>query len=92
MCAAADRQKERQRDGENRDVEFENFSQHLITSLTLVVEMCANSLIIRREHVAFLLAWVFFYVVFVWVVVGTGAVVRWPYFFFEVESAASFVW
>lgn len=73
-------------------VSFFNFSQHLVTSVTLAAEMCINSLIIRLEHIVFLLVWVYLYVVFVWVVVGSRLVENFPYFFLNVDSPACFAW
>ena len=74
------------------DASFFNFSEHLVTSVTLLAEMCMNSLIVRPEHVVFLLAWVFLYLVFVGVVVGAGLVTNFPYFFLNVDTAACFAW
>lgn len=76
----------------SRSVHYFNFSQHLITSVSLLVEMCLNSMVVRGEHWVLTLSWMNFYIAWTWIIVGPGLVKRWPYFFLNTSSPYVYLW
>jgi hypothetical protein len=69
-----------------------NVSQHFVTSMSFLVELFLNSMIVRWEHVLFTVTWGLIYLIFIWPMVATGAATEWPYFFLDTDSATVFGW
>eukprot|EP01040_Poterioochromonas_malhamensis_P006968 gene6968-7518_t len=73
-------------------MEFWNVSYHLITTLSLLIEIAFNHLIVRPEHVIFTILWALIYLIFIWPQVATENVRHWPYFFLNAKTPVVFVW
>jgi hypothetical protein len=58
---------------------FWNVSQHVVNTFAMIVELFANAIVVRPEHVVFTLLWAFLYCVFTWIVVPVNAATQWPY-------------
>jgi hypothetical protein len=69
-----------------------NVSEHFLTSVTFVVELYLNNMLIRWEHVLFTITWGLIYLIFVWPMVRTGAITGWPYFFLKTDKVTVFGW
>lgn len=76
----------------SQDPNYWNFSGHLITSLSLIVELLQNRIHVEWHHNAFSLAWKVIYIVFAWLIIGTGVYGGWPYDFLETSSPICFFW
>jgi hypothetical protein len=55
---------------------------HLVTLITLLVEMSLNKLAVRFDHFPFNIMWAYIYLIFIWLIVYMG-IVDWPYFFLQ---------
>ena len=76
----------------NPQFEFWNVSDHFVTSISFLVEMSQNSMVIRWHHVVLNMLWALIYLFYIWPAVATGKVTNWPYDFLRTESAACFGW
>lgn len=73
-------------------MEFYNVTQHLITSLSFIVEISLNSLPVFWGHIWIQMSWILLYVIYAWIMVGAGALRDWPYDFMDVSDATCFLW
>lgn len=73
------------------EMDYWNVSEHLITTITVVIEMSVNALDVRPIQFLCATSWVLLYVFFIWAVVGEG-LRGWPYFFLDASSTSSFGW
>jgi hypothetical protein len=71
---------------------FNNISEHLITSITFIIELSMNSIEVRPELIIFNISWAFLYLLFIWPVVFTGAAPFWPYDFLKTDTSWCFFW
>lgn len=71
-----------------------NLSIHLVTVITLFIEMVFNDLYVRLDHYPINLAWGIFYLIFIWLYVyfSPSSRPKWPYFFLETEFVSCFYW
>jgi hypothetical protein len=69
-----------------------NVSQHFVTTMSFLVELFLNNMLIRWEHVLFTVTWGLIYLIFIWPMVATGAATEWPYFFLDTDSVTVFGW
>lgn len=76
----------------NPNFEFWNVSDHFVTSMTFLVEMAQNTMIIRWHHVLLNMFWAMLYLFYIWPAVGSGAVTDWPYSFLNTANAGCFGW
>ena len=72
--------------------DFSNISYHLVNTLTLLLDMLLNSMIIRWEHVTIMVSWAFLYLVYTWGMVSTGVSPTWPYGALYTDKSSSVVW
>lgn len=71
---------------------FMNTSLHFVTSLSLLTELCLNSIEVRWEHLLLNLGWALFYLIFIWPAVSLNTVKEWPYGFLDTSSPSCFAW
>ena len=64
---------------------FWNVSLHLVTLVTLLVELSLNKIFVRYDHYPYNLSWATIYLIFIWIVVFSG-LKDWPYFFLKTDS------
>mmetsp|Transcript_8004 Transcript_8004/g.13307 ORF Transcript_8004/g.13307 Transcript_8004/m.13307 type:complete len:394 (+) Transcript_8004:138-1319(+) len=76
----------------NPAFEFWNVMHHLITSVTFLLEMSQNAMVVRWEHVLLNMLWALIYLVYIWSAVGSREITNWPYDFLKTGSASSFFW
>ena len=76
----------------NPQFAFWNASEHFATLLSLVIELCVNSLPVRLDHYGYNALWASVYLCFIWPVVATGARHHWPYDFLDVSGPDCFIW
>lgn len=76
----------------NRRFEFWNVSQHFMTTMSILLELGLNRMVVRWEHLVFTVLWALMYLIFIWPLVAMGDLTNWPYFFLETDSAAVFAW
>ena len=74
----------------NPSAEFWNFTDHLFTTISFLVELSLNDLVVRWEHVIFNVLWAMLYLIYIWPAVAEGSVHYWPYGFLQVQGASSF--
>lgn len=72
--------------------DFWNVSFHFVTSISVLIELLMNNIRVRWEHIVLALTWSFLYLVFSWVIVRTGVLSHWPYFFLDTKSPTVFAW
>lgn len=71
---------------------FWNTSDHFITCISLIIEMSLNSMTFKRHHVALTILWAFLYIIFIWPLVMTGVINKWPYDFLKLNTPYCFMW
>jgi hypothetical protein len=76
----------------NHEFQFWNVCQHFMTTMSFLVEISLNSMIVRWEHVLFTIAWAMMYLIFIWSMTASDAVSHWPYFFLNTGTPAVFLW
>ena len=69
----------------DHSLSFWNVSLHLVTLITLLVELSLNKIFVRYDHYPFNLSWATIYLVFIWILVYSGQQ-DWPYFFLKTDS------
>ena len=67
------------------EFEFWNVSSHFVTLVTLLVELCLNSMFVRLDHYIFNITWALLYLIFVWIAVSLD-LESWPYYFLDTSS------
>lgn len=67
------------------EFEFWNVSSHFVTLVTLLVELCLNSMFVRLDHYVFNITWALLYLIFVWIAVSLD-LESWPYYFLDTSS------
>jgi hypothetical protein len=72
--------------------EFWNASFHFVTSLSVFFELVLNRIVVRWEHLVLSLSWSFLYLIFSWIIVQTGVISHWPYFFLDTSTPTVFLW
>lgn len=73
-------------------VEFYGASFHLLNTIAFFIEFSLNSIIVRLEHLIFFASWLLLYVVFVWGMVLSGALSKWPYSEIQTATSNSLAW
>ena len=73
-------------------LDFNDVSYHLVNTLTLLVDMFLNSIVIRWEHIALMVSWGMLYLLITWSMVGSGASSTWPYDELSTDNPSSVVW
>jgi hypothetical protein len=63
-----------------------NVCLHFVTSVSFLVELVLNSMVVQWYHVLFTVTWGLMYLIFIWPMVATGAATKWPYFFLKTEK------
>jgi hypothetical protein len=76
----------------DQSLDFWNITPHLMQTISFLIEMTLNRLHVNFEHAPFNLIWAGLYCCFVWPMVATGVMEKWPYFFFHTDTAACFIW
>jgi len=76
----------------NPEFVFWNVSAHFVTSMTFLIELSQNSMIIRWQHVLLNMLWALIYCTYIWPAVATHKVTDWPYDFLDVSNAGCFAW
>lgn len=76
----------------NPQFDFWNINAHFITSMTFLLEMSQNTMIVRWHHVVLNMLWALCYLIYIWPAVATERVTDWPYPFLKVDRATCFVW
>lgn len=71
---------------------FWNVNDHFMTTMSILVELSLNNLIVRWEHVLFTIYWALLYLIFIWPMVAMGVLGDWPYFFLATDTTAVFPW
>lgn len=72
--------------------EIWNVSFHFVTSISFIFDAMLNRLQVRWEHLVMNMSWIFLYLIFIWSMVGSGTLKKWPYFFLDTDTIAVFVW
>ena len=76
----------------NPDFVFWNVNVHFLTSMTFLLEMSQNSMIVRWHHVLLNMLWALIYLFYIWPAVATHKVTNWPYDFLDTSNAGCFAW
>eukprot|EP01038_Epipyxis_sp_PR26KG_P016188 gene16188-22014_t len=79
----------------NPNPTLQNYTQHVATSVTLLIEMLLNNYMVRWEHLLLNVSWAFLYLIYIWPIVRTGFLKRsgeWPYFFLDTSSPSAYFW
>jgi hypothetical protein len=76
----------------NPQFEFWNVAHHFLTSISFLIEVAQNTMVVRWHHVLLCMLWAVCYLIYIWPAVAMGDVTNWPYDFLKVGSATSFVW
>lgn len=76
----------------DHSLDFWNITPHLFQTISFLIEMSLNRLHVNFEHAPINLFWAGLYCCFVWPLVATGVMEKWPYFFFHTDTAACFIW
>lgn len=71
---------------------FWNVNDHFMTSMSILVEIFLNRMIVRWEHLIFTILWALMYLIFIWPLVAMGDLSDWPYFFLATDTATVFPW
>jgi hypothetical protein len=76
----------------NPEFEFWNITQHLMQTIAFLIEMFLNNMHVKLISLYLCLLWAVIYVCFIWIMVGTGIVKDWPYFFLNTDTSNCFLW
>jgi hypothetical protein len=76
----------------SREVTYWNFSGHLITSVTVLMELTQNSMHVTWRNMPITYAWALLYLSFIWPVRANNVAKRWPYDFLDTSSPTCFLW
>jgi hypothetical protein len=76
----------------NHEVTYWNFSGHLITSVTVLMEVTQNSIRVTWRNMPITYAWALLYLSFIWPVRANNVAKRWPYDFLDTSSPTCFLW
>ena len=72
---------------------FANISDHLITSLTFLIEMMLSTTTVPVYNLFYMITWAIVWISFVLIIYpGTGALNEWPYFFLDSYTSAVYFW
>jgi hypothetical protein len=69
-----------------------NVNSHFVTSMTFLLELAQNAMIVRWHHVLLNVFWFVLYLLYIWPAVASGAVTKWPYGFLQTEHPDCFGW
>lgn len=75
----------------NRNFTFWNVSAHFVPAVSMLVELFLNNIFVRFDHFPLNLAWPFLFLLFIWPIVYTGVINRWPYFFLKTDTKYCFL-
>jgi len=76
----------------NPEFAFWNVTIHFVTMCSLLLEMFLNALPVRLDHCPFNISWALLYLTFIWPIVVTGVVSKWPYAFLDTQDWKCFFW
>ena len=70
---------------------FWNISTHLITLISIIIELILNNMIVKFNHLPYNLSWAMIYLVFVWVIIFFK-LEYWPYFFLKTDTINCYIY
>ena len=73
-------------------IDYLNISEHLVTALSFLLEMFLNAMVVRLDHMPFMLSWAAAYLIFVSGMVASNTLAEWPYFFLSADTQSSYIW
>lgn len=76
----------------NPEPTYWNFSAHVATSVSILIEIALNAIPTIPRDLCFPLSWALIYSIFIWIIKVQGVAKKWPYDFLDTPSAFSFVW
>jgi hypothetical protein len=71
---------------------FWNVTQHLVTSLTLILDLVLSNIEVRLDHYVYNISWSMLYLIFIWPLVILGTRDEFPYFFLALDTKACYWW
>ena len=76
----------------NRSFTFWNVTQHLVPSVSLLLEMSLNKIPVRLDHFTYNISWTMLYLIFIWPLVVLGNLKSWPYYFLAADTPSCYAW
>jgi hypothetical protein len=76
----------------NPQFSLSNVSQHLVTSLTLTLDLFLSNIEVRLDHYVYNISWSMLYIIFIWPLVILGNIKEFPYFFLKLDTKACYGW
>lgn len=71
---------------------FWNVTMHFLTTCVFLVEMGLSCMVVRLKNYSYCCSWSMLYLVFIWIVVGSGVRKQWPYNFLNTGTWGCFIW
>lgn len=76
----------------NHEVTYWNFSSHLITSVTALIEISQNSIPVIWRNIYITLAWALLFLCVIWPLRVNNVAKHWPYDFLDTSTPLCFLW